>query len=131
MERIRSALFFAIIVSETSHVFCCVLPTLISIFSLLAGLGLISILPSSIIDIHEIMHVWEAPMIMVSSGILAFGWVLHFISLKIDCHNTGCHHGPCSSKKNNTSKIMIIATVLFIQKHKINIAYLIILGNKN
>jgi hypothetical protein len=113
MERIKSALFYAVVVSETSHVFCCVLPTLVSIFSLLAGLGVISILPSSILDFHEIMHDWEIPMILISAFVLALGWVLHTVSLKIDCHDTGCHHGPCTPKKRSTSKMLAIATTLF------------------
>jgi hypothetical protein len=114
MQRIQKALGWAILASETSHVFCCVLPTLAGLFSLLSGLGVIGVLPAGIMEFHHIMHRWEIPMIVASGVILALGWVLYVISQRIDCHDTGCIHGACAPKKNRTAKILKIATVLFV-----------------
>jgi len=113
MKRLQATLSWAIVLSETSHVFCCVLPVLISVLSLLTGLGAASILPSALLDLHEMMHRWEVPLIIFSGSVMAFGWVLYFISLKIDCHDTGCHHGPCNPKKKNASRILAFASLLF------------------
>ena len=114
MQRIQKALGWAILVSETSHVFCCVLPTLIGVSSLLTGLGVIGILPAGILEFHEIMHRWEIPMIALSGIILALGWGLYAISKRMDCHDTGCHHGDCAPKKDKTALILKAASVLFV-----------------
>ena len=39
MERIQQVLHWTVIVSAGSHIFCCVLPTLVTVLSLIAGLG--------------------------------------------------------------------------------------------
>lgn len=113
MERLKSAIFWAVLVSETGHVFCCVLPTIVSVLSLLSGLGLLSVMPAGLLAFHSFMHHWEIPIIAASAIILAGGWLLHGISLKLDCHDTGCHHGTCEPKKNNTVRLLWIATGLF------------------
>lgn len=114
MEKQKKAIFWAIIVSETSHIFCCVLPVLFSFASLFAGLGMISALPAGYVAFHDFMHRWEVPMIAVSAMILVFGWWLYFHSQKVDCHDTGCHHPPCTPQKDKTNLILKIATALFI-----------------
>ncbi len=123
MQRIQKALGWAILASETSHVFCCVLPTLAGLFSLLSGLGVIGVLPAGIMEFHEIMHHWEVPMIVASGVILALGWALYMISQRIDCHDTGCVHGACAPKKNRTAQILKIATVLFVVNTMIWLAF--------
>lgn len=114
MQRINKALGWAILASETSHVFCCVLPTLAGVFSLLSGLGVVGVLPAGIMSFHEMMHEWEIPMIVASGVILALGWGLYAVSLRLDCHDTGCHHGACAPKKNKTALILKAASVLFV-----------------
>ena len=42
MEKRRKAVFWAVLLSETSHLFCCVLPSVFSVLSLLVGVGMIS-----------------------------------------------------------------------------------------
>lgn len=113
MERIRKSLFWALVLSETSHVFCCVLPTVFTALSFLAGLGMVS-MPAFLIEFHEAIHEWEIPIIAFSGAILVLGWVLHWYSLKIDCHDTGCCHPPCTPVKRRSATIMKIATVLFV-----------------
>ena len=114
MQKPQKALYTAIIASETSHVFCCVLPTIFSILSLMAGLGLVTAMPVWLQSIHEILHHWELPMILVSGAIVAAGWALDAYARKIDCHNTGCHHGSCQPQKKRAHTILKVATVLFL-----------------
>lgn len=110
----RKAIVWAVILSESSHVFCCVLPTLFSVLSLMAGAGVISVMPGFMVEIHEVLHGYELPMIFVSAFILAVGWGLHWYSRSIDCHDTGCGHGPCDTKKDNTHLLLLGASVLFL-----------------
>lgn len=123
MQRIQKALGWAILASETSHVFCCVLPTLAGVFSLLSGLGVIGIMPAGIMEFHEIMHHWEVPMIVASGVILALGWAIYAVSVRLDCHDTGCVHGACAPNKNRTAQILKIATVLFVVNTTIWLAF--------
>lgn len=113
MEKLKSALFWTVLVAETGHVFCCVLPTIVTVMSVLSGLGLISAMPAGMLAFHEFMHEWEIPVIATSAVILVLGWGLHFLSLKLDCHDTGCCHGACAPKKTGTSRLLWVATALF------------------
>jgi hypothetical protein len=114
MQKHQNKIFWALILSESTHVFCCVLPTVFSVLSLFAGLGLIGVMPSFIVDLHALFHAWEVPMLIASGLILALGWWLYRFSRRIDCHDTGCHHGPCNPSKNKVSIILMIATGLFV-----------------
>ena len=114
-EKHQKKLFWAILISEASHIFCCVLPTIFSVISVLVGLGIVATMPGWLAGFHDLMHGWEMPMIMLSAGVVALGWGVHFYSLKYDCHDVGdCHHGPCGPKKRRASKILIAATVLLL-----------------
>lgn len=113
-ESLQKSLTWAVILSESTHVFCCVLPTLFSLVGLLAGLGVVAALPPSMIALHEILHRWELPMILASGVVLALGWGATWYSDRIDCHNTGCCHGACAPRKNKAHLILKIATVLFV-----------------
>lgn len=115
MEKLQKATFWALVLSESTHVFCCVLPTLVSIISLLAGAGALSFIPSGILDLHDLLHHWEVPIIVFSGVLLALGWGLHLVSEKLNCVDaSACCHEPCAPKKTMTLKIMIAATLLFI-----------------
>ncbi len=113
IARLQKGIIYAVVVSECSHIFCCVLPTLFSLFSLLAGVGLLGALPAPLVELHEILHEWEIPMIIGSGVILLMGWGLYAVSLRMDCHTTGCGHGPCTPRKNRAGLILLIATILF------------------
>lgn len=113
MQKLQKTLFAAIIASEASHVFCCVLPTIFSIISLLAGVGLVS-MPVWLSGFHDFLHQWELPMIALSGAVILLGWALYAYSKRIDCHNTGCHHGDCKPRKNIALTVMKIATILFV-----------------
>lgn len=104
---------WAVVLSETSHVFCCVFPTLFSVMGLLAGLGVVVALPTSMVHMHELIHAWEVPMIVASGVILALGWAAALYSRKMDCHSSGCVHGACAPRKSKAHVVLEIASVLF------------------
>lgn len=114
MQRLQKSITAAIILSETTHVFCCVLPTLVSVMSLLAGIGITSFMPASLAALHDALHHWEVPMILTSGIILCMGWGLQLLSQQIDCRtDVGCAHAPCAPKKNRTHRLLMLATLLF------------------
>ena len=118
MERYRKTLLAAILISETSHIFCCVLPTVFSIVSVLSGIGIISTLPTGWRHVHDMLHHYEVPMIIFSAIVLALGWGMHWYTEHMgphEQHKHCCdgHCGPKGAKKNNIHTILKIATILF------------------
>lgn len=113
-EKLQKPMMWAVILSEASHLFCCVLPTIVSLVGLLAGLGVVVALPVGFLELHDFLHKWELPMIAGSGVILALGWLAMRYGDKVDCHSTGCAHGACAPKKNTVHLVLKIATVLFI-----------------
>ncbi|HRQ61364.1 MAG TPA: hypothetical protein PLO23_07640, partial [Alphaproteobacteria bacterium] len=69
--------------------------------------------PVLMIDLHDVMHAYELPIIGVSGLLIVLGWALHAYSLKMDCHDSGCCHPPCTPVKRTSSRFLVIATVLF------------------
>lgn len=115
MEKINKGIVWSIIASESIHIFCCVLPTVFSILSLLAGFGMIATMPGFIENAHHIIHDYEIPMIIMSAITLMLGWALYIYSRRISCRTEGtCSHSPCGPKKDRTRLFMIIATILFV-----------------
>ena len=113
MQRIQTVINWFCLTSEISHFFCCGLPIIFSILSLLSTAGLTAAMPSGLEHIHHLTHDYEVPMIIGSAVILAMGWGLHYIAYLIDCRTTGCVHVPCAPKKKRSGKVLIIATMLF------------------
>jgi hypothetical protein len=113
MSKLHRHLSIAVLLSEFSHVFCCILPTLFTVLSFAANLGLITTMPGFLLDIHEHIHEYEVPIIIVTGVMLALGWLAHVYSRKVDCHDDGCCHPPCTPQKSMNAKILIIASVLF------------------
>lgn len=114
IKKVQGLLSSVVILSEASHVFCCVLPTLFSIMGILVGLGVAGAMPLWLSGVHEMIHEWELPIIISSGMILLLGWTVYHVSEKMDCHDTGCHHPPCGPKKKSVATILKIATLLFI-----------------
>ena len=110
----NNKLYWAILMTETSHIFCCVLPTLFSVAGLLAGFGVIATIPGWLESFHEIMHGWELPVLMFSAAMIGLGWAFHFYSQKSDCHDHGCEHEPCGPRHRRASKILVAASVLLV-----------------
>ncbi len=113
-QAIQKSLNWAVILSETSHVFCCVFPTIFSLIGILAGVGMFTVMPASLISAHNFIHELEVPMIISSGVILALGWAVTWYSGRIDCHSTGCAHGTCAPRKSRAHLVLKIATVLFV-----------------
>lgn len=112
MHKYQKSIFWAIIVSETSHVFCCVLPTVFSILSLLSGFGLIVAMPGWMESLHSVMHRWETTMIGASALVIGLGWGLYFYSRGAECRDHGCCHGDCGSRRRLSQRVLLAATVL-------------------
>lgn len=113
-EHLQKSLTWAVILSETTHVFCCVFPTIFSVLSLLAGLGFAVAIPASLVVFHDFMHHWELPIIAGSGFVLLLGWVLTWYGDKMDCHHTGCEHGACAPRKTKAHLVLKVATILFL-----------------
>lgn len=114
MKRTQKVTSYLALLTEISHVFCCVLPSVFSILTMLVGLGVLGAVPLGITQLHDVMHGWEIPIMIASGAILLLGWSLHIISEKLDCRSTGCEHEPCAPKKKKTTGILKIATLLFV-----------------
>ncbi len=115
MQNFNRYVPFISVASEITHLFCCGLPMIFSLLSLLTSLGLMASMPASLDYLHEAMHNYEIPVIIFSGILILFGWVLHSIAQKMDCRKEGsCSHEPCAPKKKRSSKILLIATCLFI-----------------
>lgn len=113
MTFFRRHIGWAVVVSELSHVFCCVLPTVITVLGALANIGLVSVAPHFVSEIHDTIHMHEASIIIFSAAMVLLGWGVHLSSIKVDCHNTGCVHPPCDPVKTKNARVLVIATILF------------------
>lgn len=119
MTKHQKTILTAILLSEASHVFCCVLPSVFSILSLLGSFGLIVAMPGWMQSLHATMHGYEVPMIIVSAAVVAMGWALHYYAHhmhKIGTHEHTCcnHDHGAPAKAATTHKILLAATVLLV-----------------
>ena len=113
MERVQTVVNWVLFVTLSSHVFCCVLPTALSLVSALSGLGLLSASLPVVHFVHEVMHDFEHILLSFSGFMLAVGWAAYVYAKRIDCHDTGGHHGPCEPKKDRSKLILQVASALF------------------
>lgn len=113
MEHIHKSIKWVMIASLFSHVFCCVLPTIVAVISIFSGIGMTSFTIPYFQNIHNVVHDYETLIFIFSAATLTLGWALQIYSNKIDCHSTGCVHKPCETKKKNSAKILIFSTILF------------------
>lgn len=113
----QKRLVWAVILSESTHIFCCVFPTVFSVLSLMAGLGVVATMPAFMVEMHDFLHDWELPMIVGSGIVLALGWAAMVYSNRLDCRTAEascCAHEPCAPKKNKAHLVLVIASVLFV-----------------
>ena len=111
MQKIQNIIYWACMTTQLSHFFCCGLPMVFSVLSLITGLGLITAMPAELEFLHHIIHDYEVPMIVTSGFIVLAGWMLHYIAYRMDCRSTGCAHEPCGPKKKRSGKVLMIATI--------------------
>lgn len=114
MQKLQKFMNVTILATETSHVFCCVLPTVFSLFGLLAGVGLVGAIPPGIEFLHDLIHDWELPIIIASGLVLVLGWLVYGYAQKMDCEHMGDGHEVCASKKKRSALILKVASVLFV-----------------
>ncbi len=114
MRKAQNMFSWVVIASEVSHVFCCILPGIFSVVTILVRVGLVGAMPIWMDSFHDVMHDFEIPLMTLSGVVVLLGWGLHYVAKKINCHDTGCSHGGCSSKKRKSLRILKIATVLFV-----------------
>ena len=100
----------AVIASGFSHIFCCVLPTVLSIASISSVFGL------STVDIFnfEWFEAIELQVLIVSGIILFISGMAQLISWRIKCNTDVCHHGSCDQRKNWAMRLFIFATTLYL-----------------
>lgn len=114
MQRIQNIFHWTMVGTIFGHMLCCGLPTAVSLISFLSGAGLMATLPFGLATLHDTIHAYETHLIVFSGVMVAFGWGLHEISRCIDCHDTGCGHPPCAPKKKRSTKLLVLATLLFV-----------------
>ena len=119
----RDVLHLMAMVSVLGHVFCCGLPMVLGLVSLLAGMGAMAHSFPGLHNLHNFVHAHEGLLIGFSMFMLALGWGFQIHANKVDCHDTGCSHPPCEPKKSKASKLLLVATVLFLL-NALNILFL-------
>ncbi|MFZ2619787.1 MAG: hypothetical protein WAX89_02845 [Alphaproteobacteria bacterium] len=105
MQRLTTA---AVILAELSHVFCCGIPILAAALSMWTQLGM----GAGFLAFHDAMHAYEVPVLIFSGCMIALSALLQFASHKVHCQ-TACHHGDCTPKKFQASKMFWVALALY------------------
>lgn len=107
---------WAVLLSELSHVFCCVLPTLFTLFSFAANVGLVGEAPGFLMRLHEQMHHYEIPLIVFSGGMVAIGWAVFLLGRNFILEGEGqnCSETACRKQKCHNYNILVLATLLFV-----------------
>lgn len=106
--------YWVVLGTVMGHMLCCGLPLLVGVLSLLSGAGVLSSVAPGLEWLHGRMHDFEMHLIGFSAVMLALGWFLYFYSRRHDCHDTGCHHPPCDTRKGSAAVILWIATIIFL-----------------
>jgi hypothetical protein len=114
--KLQRSLLWAVLLAESTHVFCCVLPTLVTVMALMASVGAMAQLPAFILDIHDLLHAYEIPVIIFSGLTLLLGWGVYGLARRIECQKDHCepHETTCAPAKNNTHVVLMVASVLFL-----------------
>jgi hypothetical protein len=63
----QRSIAWSIILAESTHVFCCVLPTVVTVMAVLASFGAMTQMPVFILDLHAALHGYEVPVIIFSA----------------------------------------------------------------
>jgi len=123
MKKLRQSIAWGLVAGQSIHFFCCALPLLLSVLSVLVGVGMVVSLPGFIEKLHHMIHDYEGGIILVSGGILVLGWGLYTYAQRLDCRMDGdCAHQSCAPTKDRTRLFMVMATILFV----VNIAVYLI-----
>jgi len=113
VQRVKHITAWLLLITSSSHVFCCVLPTVVGVINVFANLGMFSIWLPQFESWHTVMHAYEVQLLMFSGVMLGIAAIVDMISIQIDCHSTGCTHGSCEPAKDRATMILLVATLLF------------------
>lgn len=119
IKKHEKKVLWTIIVAEGSHIFCCLVPTLFSLLSLLSTFGLIITMPGWLSWLHDVMHDYELYMIGFSAFVVVLGWGLHYLAHHAhvfgDHAHTCCDHDHgAPTRASTTHKILLLATALLV-----------------
>lgn len=100
-----------VVLSLLTHIFCCVLPLVMSITSLASILGFTAV--------HEMwestFHAYEVDILIFSGSMLLVGGLSALVSHWIDCRRDAhCAHDDCAPKKRWSEYVLLGAAILFI-----------------
>jgi hypothetical protein len=115
-DKLHRNIGWAIVLAECTHVFCCVLPTVVTVIGVLSSVSTVIQVPVFLLDIHEFLHAYEIPVIAFSGAMLGLGWILYVVARRIECARPHCepHDTVCAPAKRNTHWVLIAASVLFL-----------------
>lgn len=114
--KLQRPLLWTVLLAESTHIFCCVLPTVITVLAVLASFGTVAQMPVFLLDIHELLHEYEVPVILFSGSVLLVGWGIYALSRQIECQKSHCepHETICAPAKDHTRWVLVAATILFM-----------------
>jgi hypothetical protein len=108
--KIRAVSKFLSLASLISHFFCCFLPGVISLITLITLSGA-TVITMEDFGIPEYVH---EKMIYISFVVLIVSGLANIVSYKIDCREMGCVHGACAPKKSKYFKLYAYSVVFFL-----------------
>jgi len=97
------------LVSLISHFFCCFLPGMISLFTLITLTGT-AVVTMEDFGIPEAVH---EKMIYISALVLLISGIANYTSWKMDCSKV-CAHGDCAPKKSQYFRFYGYSVAFFI-----------------
>lgn len=107
---IRIVTPYVIICSALMHIFCCGIPLLLSVTSLVNIVGISSL---SIFEVDWFEAI-ESYIVLFSGVLLITTIAINQFSKKINCIESGaCEHKPCDEKKHHSSYVLNIAIILY------------------
>jgi hypothetical protein len=108
--QVKAIARFLSLASLISHFFCCFLPGVISLVTLVTLSGA-AVITMEDFGIPEYVH---EKMIYISFVVLVISGLANYASYRIDCRETGCVHGACAPKKSIYFKLYGYSVAFFI-----------------
>ena len=97
------------VLSALSHIFCCGLPLVATLFGVGAAAGALT--TQTVFE--TFFHEYENIIMGFSALMLVLGGVSQYVSWRIDCRKQGCEHPPCSPRKKLSFKLYVGSCVVF------------------
>lgn len=111
MQNMRRTFYWTILASELSHIFCCVLPVLLSLISIFSLYGAMNAVPGFIWSAHDFMHHWEPVILVVSALLLLSGWGLWAQQKQVSHPTHSCQTSNCDEAKSlRKMRLMLLVT---------------------